>query len=289
MILVRVCQGFSTSRGFAYKRRSDYDCALTDMPVNGTMRGIVYNLLHGALVTEAVRIYTLMRNDIVSCELAPGASVSEAELCVRYEASRTPVREASRRLQEEGLLQIIPFRASFITPLTIEEYRNLSEMQLVLDPAAAAMAAERASTEQIARIERLANYVYHAGEKKSYETFLEWNRNFHIEIAAASGNDFLADATVNLQTRLVRYYYLVISMASYGKALVEEHRAIVRAIRARRPEEARDRATEHLLKTNERTALIRIIKDGFTGDPRLQVSEQSPRSARGRSSSSRAH
>lgn len=212
-----------------------------------------------------------MRNDIVSCELAPGDSVSEAELCARYDASRTPVREASRRLQEEGLLQIVPFRGSFITPLTIEEYRSLSEMQLVLDPAAAAMAAERATPEQIARIERLANYVYHAGQKRSYETFLEWNRNFHIEIAAASGNDFLAEATVNLHTRLVRYYYLVISMASYGKALVEEHRAIVRAIRNRRPEEARDRATEHILKTDERTALTRMAKTGFSVESQLRT------------------
>ena len=240
-------------------------------------------------MTEALRIYSRMRNDIISCDLAPGASISEAELCTRYKASRTPVREASRRLQEEGLLQIVPFRGSFIAPLTIEEYRSLSEMQLVLDPAAAAMAAERATPEQITRIERLANYVYHAGEKKSYETFLEWNRNFHIEIAAASGNDFLAEMTVNLQTRLVRYYYLVISMASYGKDLVDEHRAIVRTIRARKPAEARDRAIEHILKTNERTALIHIPESGFIGDPRTRLAEQPKHGSRSSSLSPRSH
>jgi DNA-binding GntR family transcriptional regulator len=219
-------------------------------------------------VTEALRIYSLMRNDIISCDLVPGASVSEAELCARYKVSRTPVREACRRLQEEGLLQIVPFRGYFISPLTIEEYRSLNEMQLVLDPAAAAMAAERASDEQIANIERWANYIYHAGEKKSYETFLEWNRNFHIEIAQASGNEIMVEMTVNLQTRLIRYFYLVISMSSYGKELVEEHQAMMRAIRARKPAEARDRATEHVIRTMERTSLIRIPEGGFRGDPR---------------------
>lgn len=216
-------------------------------------------------VTEALRIYGEMRGAIIQCELVPGAPVSEAELCARFNASRTPIREACRRLQEEGLLQIVPFRGCFIAPLTIDEYRSLNEMQLVLDPAAAAMAAERANDEQIANIERWANYVYHAGEKKSYDTFLEWNRNFHIEIAQATGNDVMVEMTTNLQTRLIRYFYLVISMSSYGKQLVSEHQAIVRAIRARKPEQARDRATEHVIRTTERTSLIRIPQGGFGG------------------------
>ncbi len=216
-----------------------------------------------------------MRNDIISCDLAPGAAVSEAELCARYKVSRTPVREASRRLQDEGFLEIVPFRGYFIAPLTFDEFRNLNEMLLVLDPAAAAMAAERATPEQITQMEKWANYVYHAGEKKSYETFLEWNRNLHIEIASASGNELMAEMTANLQSRLIRYYYLVISMDSYGKNLVDEHRAIVRAIRARKPEQARDRATEHILQTIERTNRIKIPGGGYIGDPRKAITGNS--------------
>lgn len=222
-------------------------------------------------MTEALRIFSEMRNSIISCELVPGAPVSEGELCARFNASRTPVREACRRLQEEGLLQIVPFRGCFIAPLTLDDYRSLNEMQLVLDPAAAAMAAERATDVQIAAIERWANYVYHAGEKKSYETFLEWNRNFHIEIAQATGNDVLVEMTSTLQTRLMRYFYLVISMASYGKQLVSEHQAVVRAIRARKPQQARDRATEHIIRTTERTSLIRIPQGGYHSDGRKEA------------------
>ncbi|WP_213806725.1 GntR family transcriptional regulator [Granulicella sp. dw_53] len=217
-------------------------------------------------MTESLRIYVALRNDIISCELKPGASLSESELCARYKASRTPIREACRRLQEEALLQIVPFRGYFVAPLTFDEFRNLNEMQLVLDPAAAAMAAERATEEQIANIERWANYVYHAGQKKSYETFLEWNRNLHVEIAAASGNELMAEMTSHLQTRLIRYFYLVISMSSYGKELVDEHHAIVRAIKARRPDQARDRATEHVIRTIERTSRVTIPSVGYSRD-----------------------
>src|SRR5260370_2921171 len=229
---------------------------------------IVYTVEEVNSLTEALRIYISLRNDIISCDLQPGASVSEAELCSRYKASRTPIREACRRLQEEGLLQIVPFRGYFIAPLTFDEFRNLNEMQLGLHPPSAAMAAERATEEQIAAIERWANYVYHAGETKSYETFLEWNRNLHIEIAAASGNELMAEMTANLQTRLIRYFYLVISMSSYGKELVDEHRAIVRAIRARKPDQARDCATQHVVRTIERTSLLKIPKDGYASDLR---------------------
>lgn len=224
-------------------------------------------------MTEAIRIYSEMRGCIIRCELVPGAPVSEAELCARFSASRTPVREACRRLQDEGLLQNVPFRGCFIAPLTIDEYRSLNEMQLVLDPAAAAMAAERATDEQIASIEQWANYIYHPGEKRSYDTFLEWNLNFHIEIANATGNDVLIEMTTNLQTRLIRYFYLVISMANYGKELVSEHQAMVRAIHARKPDQARDRATEHVIRTTERTSLIRIPQGANRGEGRREVSD----------------
>ncbi|WP_263381424.1 GntR family transcriptional regulator [Granulicella arctica] len=209
-------------------------------------------------MTEAVRVYLALRNDIITCDLQPGLSVSEADMCSRYKASRTPVREACHRLQEETLLQIVPFRGYFVAPLTTSEYRDLTEMQLIVDPSAAALAAERATESQIKSIEKWAGYVYHPGQKKSYETFLEWNRNLHIEIASASGNESLADVTSNLQTRLIRYFYLVISMASYGQDLVHEHDEIVKAIRARKPELARKRAEDHVRQTIERTSKIEI-------------------------------
>ncbi len=207
-------------------------------------------------MTEAVRVHLELRSDIISGEFAPGASISESELCARYKASRTPVREACRRLQEEALIHIIPFRGYFVAPLTIAEFRSLHEVQLVIDPAAAALAAERATAEQIRNIERWANYEYHTGQVSSYHTFLEWNQNLHIEIATASGNELFAEITANLQARLIRYFYMVISMDGFGVQLAEEHRDIVKAIRGRKPELARQKASEHVQKTIARTMTL---------------------------------
>jgi DNA-binding GntR family transcriptional regulator len=177
-------------------------------------------------------------------------------MCTRYNASRTPVREACRRLGDESLMQMIPFRGYSITPLTIEEYRNLHELQSVVEPAVAALAAERATQEQLKEIEDWAAYEYKVGQKNSYYTFLEWNKNFHICIAAASRNQSLLEIVTNAQTRLMRYYYLVIVMDSYGPQLVSEHRELVRALRSGNADLARARASDHLENTVKRSMKV---------------------------------
>src|SRR5260370_16818960 len=85
-------------------------------------------------MTESKRIYKELKQDVVTCTLAPGLSISEQEMCDRYRASRTPVREACRKLCEESLMQLVPFRGYSIPPLTIDKYRNLRELQAAVDP-----------------------------------------------------------------------------------------------------------------------------------------------------------
>jgi DNA-binding GntR family transcriptional regulator len=226
-------------------------------------------------MTESKRIYGELKQDIVTCTLAPGLSISEQEMCDRYRASRTPVREACRKLCEESLMQMIPFRGYSIPPLTIEEYRNLRELQAAVDPAVAALAAERATPAQIKEMEDWASYEYNVGQRNSYYTFLEWNRSLHICIAAATRNQVYLDIVMNVQTRLMRYYYQVIVMDSYGPELVAEHHDLVRAIKSGNTELARQRAEEHLTHTARRSTNIdlRSVNYGMDGLLNSQGSE----------------
>lgn len=210
------------------------------------------------ILTTSDRLYTHLKQDVTTCVLAPGTPVSEGELCNRYRASRTPVREACRRLEQEGLITIVPFRGYFIAPLTLREYENLHEVQLIVEPSAAALAAQRATPSQLRSIEKAGKYEYRVGQRNSYYTFLQRNFDLHVGIAEASQNDHLVEVTTVIQTRLMRYFYLIIAMDAFGPDLVREHEKIVSAIKSRNTGLARDRATEHVQRTIERSAGIFI-------------------------------
>ena len=213
--------------------------------------------------TSSDRVYRHLKHDIVTCDLLPGRSLSEQELCRRYHTSRTPVREACRRLEKEGLVRIIPYRGYFVSPLTMAEYHNLNEVQLIVEPAAAALAAQRATPPQLKAIQSAAARVYRAGDRKSYYAFLEDNYRLHVGIAEGSANESLVNIVSEVHTRLMRFFFLVISVDSYGQELVAEHRSIVQAIGKRNADEARRRATEHIVRTMQRSANLMLAAGGL--------------------------
>ena len=208
------------------------------------------------MATADEPLYSRVRRDIVECELTPGKSFSEAELCRLYHVGRTPVREACRRLEQEGLIHIAPFRGYSIAPLSVAEFHNLQEMQLIIEPSAAAFAAERANAQEIAEMRELASYEYRVGDKQSYREFIRSNYQLHCLIAQATRNNRLFSVVDNIHVRLMRFFYLGLSFDAYGPALVAEHINLVDAIAAHDVRAARRRATEHINKAIERSASL---------------------------------
>jgi DNA-binding GntR family transcriptional regulator len=208
------------------------------------------------MVSIVAPLYRKVRQDIVECELTPGRAFSEAELGRLYNASRTPVREACRRLEHEGLIRIIPFRGYMIAPLSVAEFHDLEEMQLIFEPDAAALAAERANTEELEEMINLATYEYRVGDRTSYREFIQKNYQLHTLIAQSTRNKRLFDVVSNIHIRLMRFFYLGLPFDSYGPALVTEHISLVEAIRERNVEEARCRATDHIRMAMDRSASL---------------------------------
>jgi len=201
-------------------------------------------------------LYQRLRQDIVECELTPGKSFSEAELGRMYNASRTPVREACRRLEHEGLVCITPFRGYAIAPLSVAEFHDLQEMQLIFEPSAAALAAERACPQEIEEMRSLASYEYRVGDKASYREFIHSNHQLHCLIAQSTRNSRLMEVVGNIHIRLMRFFYLGLSFEPYGPVLVSEHISLVDAIASRNARAARRKATEHVTKAIERSATL---------------------------------
>lgn len=211
-------------------------------------------------------LYRKVRQDIVECELTPGQSFSEAELGRQYSASRTPVREACRRLEREGLIRIIPFRGYMVAPLSVSEFHDLEEMQLIFEPEAAALASQRATEKELEEIMRLAQYEYRVHDKQSYREFVQSNYSLHCLIAQSTRNLRLYDVVSNVHVRLMRFFYLGLPFDSYGPALVAEHLAMAKAICERNAEEARIQATIHIRNAMERSSslLLSAIRFGET-------------------------
>ncbi len=206
--------------------------------------------------TTTDRLYHELKREIVTCQIAPGLSLSEKDLCDRYSASRTPVREACRRLENEKLISIVPYRGYTVTPVNIHDFHSLHEIQLILDPPAAALAAVRATPTQLKAIELASSQQYKPGDNDSYYMFLQRNMDFHVGIAEAAHNEHLLEATIAVQTRLLRFFYLIIAMDAFGPQLMDEHAQLVEAMRQRNPEAAREAAVNHVRQTNRRGASI---------------------------------
>jgi GntR family transcriptional regulator, rspAB operon transcriptional repressor len=209
-------------------------------------------------------LYQRLRQDIVECELTPGKSLSEAELGRLYHASRTPVREACRRLEHEGLMRITPFRGYAVAPLSVTEFKDLEEMQLIFEPEAAALAADRASPQEIGAMRDLGGYVYQVGDKVSYREFIRSNYELHVLIAQSTRNSRLIDTVGNIHVRLMRFFYLGLAFEAHGATLAAEHMRLVEAIAARDAKAARRRAAEHTSKAIARssTMLMDAIRFG---------------------------
>jgi DNA-binding FadR family transcriptional regulator len=138
----------------------------------------------------------------------------------------------------------------------VSEFHDLQEMQLIFEPEAAALAAERANQQELAEMRELAKYEYRVGDKQSYREFLRTNLHLHCLIAESTRNRRLFDVVGNIHIRLMRFFYLGLSFEPYGPTLVAEHIRIVDAICSRDKDAARQNATEHITKAIERSATL---------------------------------
>ena len=157
-------------------------------------------------------------------------------------------------------------------------------MQLIFEPSAAALAAERATQQELDEMRILATYEYQVDDKRSYREFLQTNLQLHSLIAQSTKNRRLFDVVGNIHVRLMRFFYLGLSFEPYGPTLVAEHISLVEAICKRDTGEARRMAAEHISKAIERSAslLMGAIRFGeavFEADPETDSSRLNSRAS----------
>ena len=198
------------------------------------------------------RICDVLKHRILTCAIPPGQRLLEKALCAELGVSRTPLREALNRLAHERLVTLTPFRGYVVTPLTVEDIRSLCELRRIVECEATALAAERATPEEIEELARLAELKYTAGQRDTYEDYLRANSAFHLALVRCAHNQRLESIVMLVLDQLQRPMYLGLDIGLDPVAATAEHVEKVAAIRAHDPAAARRLAAEHMAGTERR-------------------------------------
>lgn len=206
-------------------------------------------------------VYERLKGDIESLRLRPGARLSEVQLGEELGASRTPVREAIRRLAGEGLVDFVPGEVARVAPISLGGVRALFEFRMLLEPEAAASVATAGAAD--ARVlapfgellERLEEFDTSfrardaAAQARSYQEFYEVTEGFDQAVIVACRNPYLARAIRDLRSQTVRLRHLSHSGPRRMLTSLEEHRALLRAIAQGDAQAAEAAGRHHLAQT----------------------------------------
>lgn len=188
--------------------------------------------------------YERLRQAIQSGEYRPGDRLLEDAVAARFDMSRTPVREALRRLEDEGMLVHESHRGMTVAQLDYQMVMELYAMRYILEGSAAAMAARNASDIEMEMLGELI--AREKAASTTVEAMAEHNRRLHLAIYQCSHNRYLLKTSNVLSSPLALLSRTAFSSASRRAAVCDEHRAIVDAIRARDPEQAERAAHAHM-------------------------------------------
>jgi len=200
--------------------------------------------------TLSEKVYRALKRDIIRCIYHPGEALSEKVLTLKYKSSRTPVREAIVRLEQERLLQIVPDRGYFVNQLTLQEVNDIYEFRTAVECLTADRAAKNGvDPESAKQLAEYAQATYTDGDAESYGRFIGADTAFHVNIARLSRNQMLLRAVVDARTQMERIMYAAINVHYYGDSAWREHQQILKAIHERNPDQARRLMYEHIIQS----------------------------------------
>lgn len=196
-----------------------------------------------ATSTMRERVYRRLREEILTCRLAPGRELHEAELAGSFATSKTPVRDALMRLESDGLVDVMPRRGYRVAAMTGRAVREAFELREVLERACVAAAITAAPERPLAALDAWRDFDAAAG----VAAFLEYNHAFHIALARLSPNRQLGDLAIEALEKCERLPWL--ATEAYDQEtrhrLVGEHGQIIDAVQARDPVAVADALSRH--------------------------------------------
>jgi len=173
-----------------------------------------------------------LRVEILAERIHPGEKLTEQTICLQFGVSRTPVREALRNLEAEGLIEIIPNRGAFAIGLSKDDIRDLYAIRAQNEMQAVRWAIERRTKEEMESIEESLDFMRFYTERNDAKRMRAINAGFHKRIASASHNRILADSLARIQ-EYTRYSLRVLPYLETDLTVIlKEHKAIFSAFKS---------------------------------------------------------
>ena len=197
-------------------------------------------------------VYERLRDEILSCALQPGAPIHEQDLAQRFEVSKSPIRDALLRLQEQNLVEVLPRKGYRVRPISLADAVEMYEMRALYERECALRAIDNAADEALAALDEFRKMPRGLDLPK----WIAYNRRFHLAVAGICGNSRLTRAASDVIEQFDRL--TVVSLRGVEAPLrletfVDEHGLIIDALQARDKRQVGALVRDHVDASRKRT------------------------------------
>lgn len=201
------------------------------------------------------KVFHQLQDDILNGKYQPGESLTETRLSDELGVSRTPIREAIRQLELEGLIQVIPNKGAVVTGISAKDIEDIYTIRMMVEGLAARWAAEKITPEELEELKEAIELEEFYTQKNDTSHLLKFDSRFHEIIFKASKSKPLMHTLSTFHHYVQRARSASLSSPGRAQKVLEEHKAILHAIMDKNPAEAEKLTIEHI-----RNASVNLIK-----------------------------
>lgn len=195
------------------------------------------------------QVFVRLREEILTGKRDRGEELTEVSVGTDYGVSRTPVREALRRLELEGLVEIIPNKGAFVTGISPDDVRDIYSIRSKLEGLCARWAAKRITKEQLEEMEETAFLSEYHAKKDHYDQVTELDSKFHNLLYKACGSKILAHSLSDYHQYVKMVRKISVATRLRSQKSNEEHHRLLDALREHDEDKAEKLATQHIINT----------------------------------------
>lgn len=203
-------------------------------------------------------VFNTLRQAILRGELKPGERLMEIQLANKLGVSRTPIREAIRKLELEGLVLMIPRKGAEVAEITEKSLLDVLEVRRALEELAVKLACDRMTKEQMQQLKEAAKEFEETLKLNDVTKFAEADVKFHDVIFMATDNPRLIQLLNNFREQMYRFRVEYLKRRQYHHILIAEHEEIIERIEKHQKEEAAEIVRKHI--DNQVDAVIDTIR-----------------------------